>query len=141
MADAAGVDRVGGIQPSAESDFEHCHVDVGPAEHVEASGGCGFEERRRHGQCTGRGRSVARSPSRPNRRGDVDAVDGKALLEPNQVRRRVTSRSVAGRAKSTLDHGGDRSLAVGAGDGDGPIAPLRMIECVAGLGESVRGQA
>src|SRR5204862_7833259 len=63
---------------------------------------------------------------RPGR--DFRAADREPLLQPLQMRRGVTGARVARGAERGIDHGGDRSLAVGAGDDDRAEGVLGIAE-------------
>ena len=61
---------------------------------------------------------------------DRPAVDDEPLAKIDQVRRRVASRAVAGRAERRIDHRRDGAFAVRAGDVNRPERALRMAEAV-----------
>ncbi len=128
-----GPDDVGRIEPAAEADLDHRDLHVRPAKQLERQGGRGFEERRRGLQRALRAELLDRladvAGGAAHRRGvHGPSVDDEALGQIDEVRRGIAGRSVAGAAERRVDHGRDRSLAVGAGDVNRPERALRVAE-------------
>ncbi len=127
--DGAGarIDGVGRVESSAESNLEQCHVHGRAPEQLQRGGGGHLEERRRRRQLS---RGVLHTlDGGVERRGrHVCTIDREALFEVDQMRGREPARPVAGGAQALLERGGDRPLAVGAGNRDRGKRALRRLE-------------
>ena len=122
--------HVGGVKPSAEAHLDHGQIDLAPRELQDSHGGHELEETRK---------IVRICPALPFRHrlqlvhvGDdlrfaqQLPVDLDAFPEFHQMRRSVEPGAPAGRVQDRVEHRGHRPLAVGAGDMNDRVAPLRM---------------
>ncbi len=110
-----GIDHIDRIEPAAEADFEHQHVDSRAREQPERGERAELEirERRFHARSLDRGerfqeRIVAR----------LRSIDAHALVVAQEMRRRIEPDAVAARAQHGFEERAGRSLAVGAADGE-----------------------
>jgi hypothetical protein len=86
-----GLDDVGRVQPAAEPDLQHRHVDPKAAEVGERRGGQHLEEGRVRLEHTPAHEPARRVADRPDRGrevavADLAAVDRDPLVDPHQVR-------------------------------------------------------
>ena len=124
---------VGRVQPAAESDFDDRELDPSPAKQLEGD---------RRGDLEERGLDVERAllPQPVDRslhvrdgggqRSVVNrmAIDYEALVERDQMRGRVAPDAISRRTQSSVDHRGDRSLAVGPRDVQRPKRALGVAQ-------------
>ena len=119
------IDDVGGIQPSAEPDLEHRHIDGLVAEQIERRERVVFEERER---------DVAARRVDPLERLDqarvagLDAVDADALVVTHEMRRGESAAAQSGRAQQRVEIRDRRTLAVGAAHGHHAKAGREQVE-------------
>jgi hypothetical protein len=114
-------DHVRGVEPPAQADLTDRNLRAGAAEELECDRRRDLEERRLHPQPATTAEEVDNLANVAHGRverlgGDGPSVDDEALREIDEMRRRVTGRTVARRAKGGIHHRRDRSLAVGPGD-------------------------
>jgi len=123
------------IEPPAEADLEHRHVDLLIEEVGERRGGRDLEvgEGRIGVESFARGPGAALPVDALEELGervvvDVDPADRDALVHLLEVRRRVRPDLQALRAEHRVEHAHDRALAVRAGDVDHRVAEVRVPE-------------
>jgi len=105
--------NVGGIQSSAQTDFENHHVERGDGENFPGGQRAEFEIGQRH---------IATRGGDPRKTGDQSRIIHRRAVNPHpfvvtqQMRRGVQTDAIPGAAQNALQHGADRALAIGAGD-------------------------
>lgn len=126
-------DGGGGVEPSAESDFEYRQSGIRAGEMLERHRGQRFKVTRVVGQRAVLDQSFKACFDFAEDGGELFvadgfAVDGDAFVHPAQVRRGVEPGAEARRAREGLDHGRHRAFPVGPGDVDDGEALLGVAE-------------
>ena len=113
------LDHIGGVEPAAEPDFEKENVGGITREQQKRGRGLDLEHRDR--------RVAVPGFAFGERSGELSildkfsaavAADAEALVEMNQIGRRIDMHALAGRFKNRAHEGDGRAFAVGAGDMD-----------------------
>ena len=128
-----GRDRVGGVEPAAEPDFDDGDFDLRTPEQLERHRRGDLEEGRLHleaavGAQAFDGVAQVRDGGEERVPLHGPAVDDEPLRKVDQMRRGVPRRPMSGGAQRGVHHRRDRALAVGAGDVHRSEAALGVAE-------------
>ena len=141
----SGSHDVGGVQASAQADFEYDDVHGFLGEDIESHGGDGFKVRGVQVDCAGgqqllHGGMHAVEGAGETLGGDGPAIDLDALGGFGEVGRGEESGAPPRGAQGGFDHGAGGAFAVGAGDVDEAGAVLRAAERVEYLSDTLEAE-
>ena len=132
-----GIDDVDRIQPAAQTDLQHRHIQRGPAEQVQRRKGAEFEIGQRYLTASGL------DPLERGHQGGIIRVlpeNPHALVVIDQVRRGERAGTLPGGAQHRLEQRDGGALAIGAADRDQPPRRRRCTHPAPDLAHAIQTQ-